>query len=277
MMQQVPKYTQPRQQQRSQPMPRRRSYVNLEDTRRDSFGEWLYNHRRGLLAALLLYVAGLFILLTQRVIVEIPPIEYEIEIVPEEMLEEQVVERPNVYPDMEYLEQQVRNVKSNQMSSFDEASGGEAVEYDAETQELMDRIAADMNLSEGLFEGGASGKGIGQGGGGTHSGKGAGDSKGEKGKFSGAVTVSYSFAQPVRHHRSLYTPAYRAKGGGTVVVDVWINRNGTVTDARIASSTNSTLNAQALAAAKHTKTLFDINNGAPTSHRGTITYIFVAQ
>ncbi len=276
MMQQAPKYSPTTAQQRPQPMPRRRAYVNLEDTRNDTFGEWLYNHRRGLLATLLLYAVGVVVLLTTRVIVEIPPVEYEIEIIPEEMLEEEEVERVKVHADIEYLEQQVRNIKSNQMASFDAASGSEAMELDAETQELMAKIA-DINTSEGLFEGGSSGRGLGEGGGGSGSSKGAGDGKGEKGKFSGAVTVSYSFSKPVRNHRSLYTPAYRAKGGGTVVVDVWINRNGTVTDARIASSTNTELNAQALSAAKNIKTLFDINNSAPTSHRGTITYIFVAQ
>ena len=91
------------------------------------------------------------------------------------------------------------------------------------------------------------------------------------------MTVNYSFTDPVRHHRDLYVPAYRAKGGGVVVVDVWLDRNGTVTNARIASSTNPELNSQALAAAKHSRTLFRIDNTAPQSHRGTITYTFVAQ
>ena len=81
----------------------------------------------------------------------------------------------------------------------------------------------------------------------------------------------------MRNHRNLYVPAYRSKGGGVVVVDVWIDRNGTVTTARIASSTNSELNQQALSAARNSRTLFDINNSAPAPQRGTITYTFVAQ
>jgi TonB family protein len=91
------------------------------------------------------------------------------------------------------------------------------------------------------------------------------------------VTVAYNFEKPVRHHRDLYVPAYKTKGGGVVVVDVWLDRNGTVTKASIQSSTNSELNASALAAARHRKTLFRIDDTAPESHRGTITYTFVAQ
>lgn len=262
--------------------PRPRARVNLENTRNEGFAEWLYNHRVGLIVVLAAYIVGVVVLFTTRVSVEIPPVEYIIEIVDELPPTEEEVEKLRQQRDELQREidrrlaavQQVRNVQSNDASES-EASGSE-LSYDADMQQMMNQVASDMATNRGDYESGLRDvAGIGKGGSGGGSGGGKGS--GEKGKFSGAVTVGYSFTSPVRHHRDLYVPAYRAKGGGIVVVDVWINRNGTVTDARIASSTNPELNSQALDAAKHAKTLFNIDNTAPTAHRGTITYTFVAQ
>lgn len=262
--------------------PRPRARVNLENTRNEGFAEWLYNHRVGLIVVLAAYIVGVVVLFTTRVSVEIPPVEYIIEIVDKLPPTEEEVEKLRQQRDELQREidrrlaavQQVRNVQSNDASES-EASGSE-LSYDADMQQMMNQVASDMATNRGDYESGLRDvAGIGKGGSGGGSGGGKGS--GEKGKFSGAVTVGYSFTSPVRHHRDLYVPAYRAKGGGIVVVDVWINRNGTVTDARIASSTNPELNSQALDAAKHAKTLFNIDNTAPTAHRGTITYTFVAQ
>lgn len=262
--------------------PRPRARVNLENTRNEGFAEWLYNHRVGLIVVLAAYIVGVVVLFTTRVSVEIPPVEYIIEIVDELPPTEEEVEKLRQQRDELQREidrrlaavQQVRNVQSNDASES-EASGSE-LSYDADMQQMMNQVASDMATNRGDYESGLRDvAGIGKGGSGGGSGGGKGS--GEKGKFSGAVTVGYSFTSPVRHDRDLYVPAYRAKGGGIVVVDVWINRNGTVTDARIASSTNPELNSQALDAAKHAKTLFNIDNTAPTAHRGTITYTFVAQ
>lgn len=269
---------------RQQPRkPRPRARVNLENTRNEGFAEWLYNHRVGLIVVLAAYIVGVVVLFTTRVSVEIPPVEYIIEIVDELPPTEEEVEKLRQQRDELQREidrrlaavQQVRNVQSNDAAES-EASGGE-LSYDADMQQMMNQVASDMATNRGDYESGLR-EVAGIGNGGSGGGSGGGKGSGEKGKFSGAVTVEYSFTSPVRHARGdLYTPAYRAKGGGIVVVDVWINRNGTVTDVRIASSTNPELNKQALDAAKHAKTLFNIDNTAPTSHRGTITYTFVAQ
>lgn len=269
---------------RQQPRkPRPRARVNLENTRNEGFAEWLYNHRVGLIVVLATYIVGVVVLFTTRVSVEIPPVEYIIEIVDELPPTEEEVEKLRQQRDELQREidrrlaavQQVRNVQSNDAAES-EASGGD-MSYDADMQQMMNQVASDMATNRGDYESGLR-EVAGIGNGGSGGGSGGGKGSGEKGKFSGAVTVRYSFTSPVRHHRGdLYKPAYRAKGGGIVVVDVWINRNGTVTDARIASSTNPELNKLALDAAKHANTLFNIDNTAPTSHRGTITYTFLAQ
>ena len=108
-----------------------------------------------------------------------------------------------------------------------------------------------------------------------------GDAKEEsddaKGKYQGTCTVSYCFEDPIRNHRNLYIPAYTARGGGVVVLDVQLNRDGAVTSVRVASSTNTSLNSVAINAARNARTRFNINGDAPSPQKGTITYTFIAQ
>lgn len=259
----------------------RRLSIDLGDTRSESFGEWLFNHRIGLIAMVVAYIIGIIVVATTRINVELQPEEYIIEFVEEEPSEEELEQlrrkRDALQEEINQRLARAQRVQNLQSNDASESSASADIRYDSETEQMMDKIASDMATNRGDYESGmrqieGMGKGSGSG-----SGSGGNKGTGEKGKFSGAVTVNYSFTDPVRHHRDLYVPAYRAKGGGVVVVDVWLDRNGTVTNARIASSTNPELNNQALAAAKHSRTLFRIDNTAPQSHRGTITYTFVAQ
>lgn len=259
----------------------RRLSIYLGDTRSESFGEWLFNHRIGLIAMVAAYIIGIIVVATTRINVELQPEEYIIEFVEEEPSEEELEQlrrkRDALQEEINQRLARAQRVQNLQSNDASESSASANMRYDSETEQMMDKIASDMATNRGDYESGmrqieGMGKGSGSG-----SGSGGEKGTGEKGKFSGAVTVNYSFTDPVRHHRDLYVPAYRAKGGGVVVVDVWLDRNGTVTNARIASSTNPELNNQALAAAKHSRTLFRIDNTAPQSHRGTITYTFVAQ
>lgn len=124
--------------------------------------------------------------------------------------------------------------------------------------------------------------GIGKGG----SGNGSGGSKGDgtDSKFKGAVTVAYDIHYVAGNKKvartartSLYKPAYLGKEGGYVILDVKVDRNGTVKSAVVRESSNSALNSIAREAALNSKTLFNIDPNAPTLNVGTITYTFVAQ
>ncbi len=262
--------------------PVHRSNIDLGYTRKESAGEWLYNHRRGLIAVIITLALGAVALLTSRYDVEIRPTEYFVEFVEEMPSAEEVAklkrERDRLQAEIEQRMAAMQRVENRQSNELAEAAGGvtEKMEFDSDMQQMIDKVASDMATNRNAYNSGLSeARGIGNGGSGG--GSGGKQGSGERGKFEGAVTVSYAFANPVRHHRDLYVPAYRAKGGGIVVVDVWLDRNGTVTAARIASSTNAELNEQALAAARNRRTLFRIDDTAPSSHRGTITYTFVAQ
>lgn len=258
----------------------KRPNIDLGDTRAESAGEWLYSHRIGLFVVLIIFLVGSAVLATARYNVDILPTEYIIEFVEEEPTMEEVErlkrERDRIQAEINQRLAAVQNVKNLQSNDASEEAGSRGeTSATSDMQQMMDKVAADMATNRGEYESGVrEAEGIGKG---TGSGKGVGSGTAEKGKFSGAVTVAYEFRDPVRHHRDLYTPAYRAKSGGVVVVDVWLNRNGEVTSARIQSSTNPELNDQALSAARHKRTRFNIDSSAPTPQRGTITYTFVAQ
>jgi hypothetical protein len=81
-----------------------------------------------------------------------------------------------------------------------------------------------------------------------------------------------------RYHVSLPIPVYLAKGGGKIIVDIVVDRNGKVTQAeprtdRSIRDEQIILYAQAAAL----RTLFNADPSAPKAQRGTIHYTFIAQ
>ena len=269
------------------PRPRRRPHIELGDTRSESFGEWLYSHRLGFVAVIISILVGGLWIATARVNIEIPPIEYIIEFVDQEPTPEEVEklkqQRDKLQEEIDRrlaAVQQVKNVQSNESA---EEGGAESQNYDNETQQMMDKVASDMASNRSDYESGMrEANGIGKGG----SGNGSGGKKGngKDSKFKGAVTVSYDInyvngnKKVARTARaSLYKPAYLAKEGGYVVLEVRVDRNGTVKSAVVKESSNSALNEIARKAALNTGTIFNIDPNAPVSNVGTITYTFVAQ
>lgn len=269
------------------PRPRRRPHIELGDTRSESFGEWLYSHRLGFVAVIISILIGGIWIATARVNIEIPPIEYIIEFVDQEPTPEEVEklkqQRDKLQQEIDRrlaAVQQVKNVQSNESA---EEGGAESQNYDNETQQMMDKIASDMASNRSDYESGMrEANGIGAGGSGNGSGGKKGDGKDKN--FKGAVTVSYDInyvsgnKKVARTARaSLYKPAYLAKEGGYVVLEVRVDRNGTVKSAVVKESSNSALNEIARKAALNAGTIFNIDPNAPVSNVGTITYTFVAQ
>ncbi len=81
-----------------------------------------------------------------------------------------------------------------------------------------------------------------------------------------------------RYHISLPVPVYLSQGGGTVIVDIVVNRQGRVVDAEPRDD-NSIRDKQLFAYAKEaaSRTVFNSDNSAPARQKGTIQYTFVAQ
>jgi len=94
--------------------------------------------------------------------------------------------------------------------------------------------------------------------------------------YSGKSNIHYFLEN--RFHLRLPIPVYLAKGGGTIIVDIQVNRSGQVikAEARPAKNINDPmLPAYATQAAE--RTVFNPEPKAPEIQRGTITYKFVAQ
>jgi len=98
----------------------------------------------------------------------------------------------------------------------------------------------------------------------------------KRSSFKGKSNIHYSLGN--RYHLQLPIPVYLAQGGGEVVVDIVVDRNGEVliaTPRASFSTTDPMILAYARQAAE--KTVFNSDTTAPDKERGTITYLFVAQ
>ena len=81
-----------------------------------------------------------------------------------------------------------------------------------------------------------------------------------------------------RYHRRLPIPVYLSLGGGKIIVDITVNRQGTVIQAEPRKSPgirDEQLYLYAQAAAS--RTVFNAEPSAPEPQKGTIHYTFVAQ
>jgi hypothetical protein len=81
-----------------------------------------------------------------------------------------------------------------------------------------------------------------------------------------------------RYHLSLPVPVYLAQGGGQVIVDIAVNKNGRVVGAS-ARKDESIRDEQIYFYAEiaASKTVFNANPAAPDIQKGTIHYTFIAQ
>lgn len=94
--------------------------------------------------------------------------------------------------------------------------------------------------------------------------------------YSGKSNIHYFLEN--RYHTRLPIPVYLARGGGTITVDIQVDRSGRVikAEARAAKNLNDPmLPVYAVQAAE--RTVFNSESKAPAVQRGTITYQFVAQ
>jgi hypothetical protein len=94
--------------------------------------------------------------------------------------------------------------------------------------------------------------------------------------YSGKSNIHYFLEN--RFHLRLPIPVYLARGGGTITVDIQVNRTGNVIKAEARPANNihdEMLPVYATQAAERTQ--FNSDSKAPMVQKGTITYKFVAQ
>ena len=150
----------------------RRLSIDLGDTRSESFGEWLFNHRIGLVAMVAAYIIGIIVVATTRINVELQPEEYIIEFVEEEPTEEELEQlrrkRDALQEEINQRLARAQRVQNLQSNDASESSASADMRYDSETEQMMDKIASDMATNRGDYESGMRQiEGMGRGGSGS--------------------------------------------------------------------------------------------------------------
>jgi hypothetical protein len=106
-------------------------------------------------------------------------------------------------------------------------------------------------------------------------------SENDEADYTGPTTITYEFLEPPFQRSKVFltVPVYRCQGSGIVRVEIFVARDGQVTNAEIVKpieGTDQTCFADAaLAAARSSKFRIEING--PEKHRAIITYTFIAQ
>lgn len=245
--------------------------------RRREAGEWIYDNRETICITVIVYLLVAIVLLSSRIILQ--PRREDAAIVMDfsqaeelQRLEEEL-ERAQRLNDMlngmqapDYGE--VKNAVSNEHAEEMEESLSEETrelfERSEEVMEQMERNGAEYEQMLGML--------------GEERRPEERSAEHRDARIAGGVTVSFSLARPVRHAVNLPVPSYKCSGGGTVVVDIVVSRNGDVLSASVDKSRSASDNCMTEAALEVAmRSRFNVDPSAPGRHSGTVTYVFVPQ
>lgn len=245
------------------------------DNRRQDVGTWAYDHRIGLCVTLIAYLVLMIVFVAGKIVVgrraSTQGMYIDLQTLAElekerDRLEREVRERQEEDP-LDW--RSIRNRASNENALDEELRddrGTNAAAINDAAAEAQERMRANREAYErGLAEERAIEQRRGR----------EDGSRQQDAKAKGRVTVSYSFADPVRRSRYLEVPAYLCEGGGDVELSVTLDRSGKVTAARVVSGGDDCMREAALRAARASR--FNIDEWAPARQTGTITYIFIPQ
>ena len=246
--------------------------------RKTEAGEWVYDHRVTICITVIVYLVIAVVLLSAKIMLQSRESESvvivdfsdpaELERLQEELRRaEELNKLLNENNNYEYS--RVRNEISNENAEEvrDKLSG--------ETREIFDRseeVMRDMDRNSTEYEQMLADLNV------TQPQNVESQQQVKDHKVKGRVTVSFSLSQPLRHAVRLPVPAYKCSGGGTVVIDIVVSRNGDVLSAsvdRSQSSSDNCMNSAALEMALRSR--FNVDSSAPGRHSGTITYVFLPQ
>ncbi len=253
----------------------RRPKIKLPFTdKKSDMGEWAFDHRIGLCVTVIVYLVMAIVFVSAKIFVGSEPKSqgFMIDLQDLSALEEL---RDKLQEEVEQKQEfdwsQVSNKASND-NSLDErvvddrgtntaalndeaARAQEAMEANRKAyQDAINNIAEERERSREKQEESGERRDI---------------------KRKGNVTVSYSFADPVRHAQNLVVPAYQCQGGGEVVLKAQLDRQGKVIKVEVVRGGDRCMQETATKAA--TSSNFNVAADAPQPHIGTITYIFIPQ
>lgn len=259
------------------PIPRKRPQrLNLPFTKRKTdAGTWVYDHRAGLCAMLIVYLLLAIAFVGSKVIVRAPQKTAGI-IVDIRTLEELQKEKARLEREVQMRQQNaaddnayIRNLLSNDNAELRDDRNTNVSSLRDRADNLDGRMQSNRDAwDQGMREIEAMKNNRGEGEGNVNN-----DTRAK-----GKVLVSFSLANPTRYSADLIVPGYRCERGGEVVVTITVNRSGDVVSAavdRSLSDSDNCMHATALDAARRSR--FNVDSSAPERQVGTITYMFVPQ
>jgi TonB family protein len=254
----------------------KRQRLNLPFVKRSrDIGTVVYDHRAGIFAVVIAALLMAIVFVASRITLSQPDITDGI-LVDLRTLEELQAEKERLEREVKLRQSEadfshIRNAISN--------SGAELRDdRSTDMQNLQDRLDAAndrMNANSNAWDRGMQeiegmknrGKDNGK------SNNPAGDSRAK-----GRVLVSFELLSPTRYSDRLEIPGYRCEGGGEVVIDLVVDRAGTLLSAavnRSLSDNDACMHSTALDAARRSR--FTPDSSAPDRQSGTITYTFIPQ
>lgn len=259
--------------------PPRRQRIRLPfDNRKQDAGEWAYDHRLGLSVMVIVYLVLGIVFFASKIVIGSKPhmqgIYVDLKTLAELEAEQQRLEREIELKQQAQIDwAAVRNLQSNDEMLNENLRDDRGTNTSAINESAAD-IAAGMAANRAAYEAGlAEARSI------LDAERSSGQEQKPReqqdSKYTGGVTVRFSFKDPVRTKRELIIPAYKHDTGGQVVVAVVLNQGGEVISARVTSGGDERMREEALKAAR--ASLFNIDNTAPARHSGTITYTFIPQ
>ncbi len=244
--------------------------------KKSDMGEWAFDHRVGLCVTVIAYLLIAITFVSAKIFVgaEQAPQGFYINLEDISALEElkEQLEQQTTQKD-EFDWSSISNAASNENSLEQEAISGSNSENEAALNSEANRAQEIMDANRKAFEEALNQ--IEENRQQVLNAEKEGSSERRDVKRSGNVTVSNSFADPVRHAQNLIVPAYQCQGGGEVVVTAQLNQKGEVVKAEVSRGGDKCMQETALRAAK--SSTFNATTDAPASHTGTITYIFIPQ
>ena len=257
--------------------PRRKRLDLPFDNRKQDAGTWAFDHRIGLMVTLIAYLVLMIVFVSSKIVIgrraQSETMYIDLQSLAElqkekERLEEEIRRKQQERDPIDW--RSIRNQTSNENALNEQLKddrGTNAAAINEAAREAQERMRRNREAYEqGLAEQEAI----------RNQNQGSkGDSERQDSKKKGRVTVSFSFTDPVRTSRYLHIPAYLCEGGGDVVVQAKINRQGKVTSAHVVSGGDACMREAALNATRMSK--FNTDPKAPAQQSGTITYIFIPQ
>ncbi len=261
------------------PASRRRKKIVLPFERRKfDPATWVYDHRIGLCVTVIAYLVFGIVVVSAKIVIrgssdvhsiyidltDVPPVEREM--TPEQIrqLEEELTRVQN----------QISNETATTIAERALPRTAEDRRIEAEAEAVADRLRANREAYErGLREEQEMIE--------AHNNRNNrpqqnSAQQSEDVRIKGSVAISFSLDG--RSFVYMHKPSYQCEGGGEVVVDITVNRNGDVVSASLNSISSNDVNChteRALHSARISR--FNVDPSAPARQQGTITYLFVPQ